>query len=90
MRPHHLVLFAALAGMLASCQTMTPEERRAADQSKCSGYGFKAGTEGMARCLLDLDLDRRADLRQWQDEVNNRPRFYGPVIVQQPVVVRPR
>ena len=88
MRPHHLVLFAALAGMLASCQTMTPEERRAADQNKCAGYGFKQGTEGMARCLLDLDLDRSADQREWNARVNRDPLIMHPIIVERRVVVK--
>ncbi|MGE7371072.1 hypothetical protein ACQKKX_18705 [Neorhizobium sp. NPDC001467] len=90
MRPHHLVLLAALSAVLASCQSMTPQERRAADESRCAGYGFKPRTEGMARCLLDLDLDRRAERRQWQNEINNRPRYWGPVIVHRPVVLRSR
>ena len=42
---------AALAIGLSACQTMTPEERRAADERQCLGYGFKRGTEGFATCL---------------------------------------
>jgi hypothetical protein len=46
-----LTLFFALATTaigLAACQTMTPEERRAADERQCMSYGFKRGTDGFA------------------------------------------
>lgn len=90
MRPHHFVLFTALAGLLASCQTMTPQERRAADESKCATYGFKPRTDAMARCLLDLELDRRAEQREWSARVNRDPFFMHPVVIARPVVVRPK
>jgi hypothetical protein len=63
--------------LLAACQTMTPEERRAADQRACVGYGFKPGTNAMAQCLLDLDLDRRADSRAWRYQQSVT--MWGPV-----------
>jgi hypothetical protein len=63
MRVRRLLIPSLMLVLLASCQTMTPEERRAADQQTCAGYGFKARTDGMARCLLDLELDRRARVR---------------------------
>lgn len=72
--------------LLAGCQTMTPEERRAANQRTCIDYGFKPGTEAMARCLLDLDLDRRADQRSWREQ-QMRP-LWGPMFVERRVIIR--
>lgn len=79
------VLCAAIA--LASCQTMTPEERRAADEATCRSYGFKAGTDAMARCLLDIDLDRRAEARSWQQRQNDMF-FRQPVVIERRVIVQ--
>ncbi len=67
-----LTLFFALATTaigLATCQTMTPEERRAADERQCMSYGFKRGTDGFAACLQRIDLDRRAQARYNSDMV---------------------
>jgi len=50
---------AAIAIGLSACQTMTPEERRAADEQRCLEYGFKRGSEGMANCLQRIDLTAR-------------------------------
>lgn len=79
------VLCAGIA--LSSCQTMTPEERRAADESTCRGYGFRLGTDAMARCLLDIDLDRRADMRSWQQRQNDMF-FRQPVVIERRVIVQ--
>ncbi|WJH39235.1 hypothetical protein N7E02_20525 [Aliirhizobium terrae] len=80
MRPQRFLIPSLLLVLLASCQTMTPEERRAADQQTCASYGFKARTDGMARCLLDLELDRRARLRSLS--AYDDPFYWnGPVFV---------
>lgn len=76
MRHHLLFVLAVLPLVLSGCQTVTPEERRAIDLRTCAGYGFKPGTDAMARCLLDLDLDRRADMRSWRDQQNRT--MWGP------------
>jgi hypothetical protein len=70
------IILAGLAAtlLLSSCQTMTPEERRAADESTCRGYGFRSGTDAMARCLLDINLV-------------NRDMFYRPVVVERRIIV---
>ena len=34
-----------------------------ADQQSCARFGFRPGTDSMARCLLDIELDRRAERR---------------------------
>jgi hypothetical protein len=80
MRFHRLLIPSALLLLLAGCQTMTPEERRAADQRTCLGYGFRAKTDAMAGCLLDLELDRRAQRRALME--SNYPLYWNqPVIV---------
>ena len=60
------ITLAALDIGLSACQTMTPEERRAADERQCLSYGFKRGTNGFATCLQRIDLDRRADARAFR------------------------
>ncbi|MGO7019673.1 hypothetical protein [Rhizobium leguminosarum] len=65
------VLATVVAG-LSACQTMTPEERRAADEPRCMSYGFRRGTDGFATCLQRIDLDRRAESRAQSAEMMNR------------------
>ncbi|MFU0504070.1 hypothetical protein [Pseudaminobacter sp. NGMCC 1.201702] len=57
----------ALVALVAGCTTMTPEERRAADEAQCRSYGFMKRNDAFAECLQRLDLDRRADLRYRSD-----------------------
>jgi len=82
------VLAAVLvAALLAGCQTMTPEQRRAADEAKCSAYGFKKKTDAFAECLQRIDLDRSAEMRARDAEFarfNARP----PVVIYRPIVVK--
>lgn len=75
-----------LIPLLAACQTMTPEERRAADERTCTNYGFKPRTDAMAQCLLDLELDRRADMRSWRDQQART--MWGPLYVERHVIIR--
>ncbi|MBB3521134.1 MULTISPECIES: hypothetical protein [Rhizobium] len=63
-----ITLLAAITG-LSACQTMTPEERRAADEQRCLSYGFRRGTDGFATCLQRIDLDRRAESRAQSAEM---------------------
>lgn len=53
----------ALAALVAGCTTMTPQERRAADEAECRSYGFKRQNDAFAECLQRLELDRRAARR---------------------------
>lgn len=76
-----------LSMALTACQTLTPEERRARDEATCRGYGFRPNTDQMAGCLLDLDLDRRADARAWQAQTQ-RDMFYRPVVVERRIIVQ--
>ena len=38
----------------------TAEEQRAADQQKCSGFGFQPGTESFAHCMMGVYSQREA------------------------------
>jgi hypothetical protein len=85
MRISIVLSVAVMAIGLSACQTAA--ERRAADESNCRSYGFRSGTDAMARCLLDTDLDRRADFRAFQARTN-RDMFYRPVIVERRIIVQ--
>lgn len=37
--------------LLAGCQSMTPQERRTADERTCLGFGFQPQSAAMERCL---------------------------------------
>ncbi|ABQ60075.1 putative lipoprotein [Brucella ovis ATCC 25840] len=77
-----MLILLGLASLLAGCVTMTPEQRRAADEQTCRSYGFKPKTDAFANCLMRIDLDRRADRRAWQNQVD----FYDPpMVIYQPI-----
>ena len=38
----------------------SPEEQRAQDQARCSGYGFQPGSESFAHCMMRVDMRREA------------------------------
>ncbi|MBP1859619.1 hypothetical protein [Rhizobium herbae] len=56
----------AIGAILGGCVTMTPEERRAADEKTCMSYGFRRNTDALATCLQRIDLDRRAESRSFR------------------------
>lgn len=81
-----LIILPALA-FLTACQTMTPEDRRARDESECVNYGFKPRTDAFAECLQRIELDRRAKARAnaiRADQILWQP----PVIIERRVYVR--
>lgn len=82
MKPSVLAVLALAA--LAGCATVTPEERRAADEATCRDYGFRSGSEAFAECLQRIDLDRRAEQRARLHQME----FSRPVVINQPVIVR--
>lgn len=55
----------ALLAVASGCTTLSAEDRRSADEAQCRGYGFKRGTTAFAECLQRIDLDRRAERRDW-------------------------
>lgn len=77
------VLFAA------GCTTMTPQERRAADEAQCRSYGFTKRNDAFAECLQRIDLDRRAARRA---DAASFDRYYDhwsrPVVVYRPVIAQ--
>ena len=81
-----LIAAMAVLALAAGCKTMTPEERRAADEATCRSYGFRKGSDAFASCLLQLDLDRRASRRA---ALYSDPFYNQPAIIYRPVVVRP-
>jgi len=62
MRKRTLVILAA-ALAAASCQSLTPQERRTRDEAECRSYGFAKRNDAFAECLQRLELDRRAARR---------------------------
>lgn len=58
-----IVLTASIGLLMAGCATITPEERRAADEKTCMSYGFRKGTDALATCLQRIELDRHAETR---------------------------
>lgn len=69
----------AVMVLIAGCQTMSPEERRAADREACRSYGFKRNNDALAECMMRLDLDRRqarranaAHLDDWDRDIWRR------------------
>lgn len=78
-------IFAAFGLMLlASCQTITPEQQASADRQTCRNYGFRQNNDAFATCMQRLDLERRQSIRAnrdyfdaWQrDDWNRRHRYY--------------
>lgn len=83
MSIRNILPLVVLTAILGSCTTMTPQERRAADEKTCLSYGFRSKTDAMATCLQRIDLDRRAESRSLR--YTNDPMMWGwnrPVIVR--------
>ncbi|WP_018239065.1 hypothetical protein [Ensifer sp. BR816] len=79
MMTTRLLTLAALGLVLAGCQTMTAQERRARDETTCASYGFRRGTDAFATCLQRIELDRRAESRAFRydnDFVMRRPYYW--------------
>lgn len=49
--------------LLAGCSTTSPEILLAQNKTTCEGYGFKAGTDAYATCMMQLDLDQKQEDR---------------------------
>lgn len=59
----------AVASVVAGCSTTTPAERMAANQNTCSGYGFRAGSDAYATCMMNLDLDQQQQDRDRRQRI---------------------
>lgn len=79
MRTAGLFVVLTLGAMLGACETTSPQQQRAGDEARCRSYGFKRGTDGFSKCLLDIDLDRSADRRERRRDLMlySGPGFYG-------------
>ncbi len=79
-----ILIAVCLAALAGGCTTMTPQERRAADEAQCRSYGFTRKNDAFAECLQRIDLERRA-LRRADASSFDRsfydPWSYRPVIV---------
>jgi hypothetical protein len=67
----NIALAAVLAVAVAGCSTTTPAERLAANQGTCVGYGFKVGTDAYATCMMQMDIEDKADDRRRRVAVGN-------------------
>jgi hypothetical protein len=79
MRVFGILATIAIVVTLGACETTSPAQQRAADDTRCRSFGFKRGTDAFSKCLLDLDLNRSADRRAAREELMlySGPRFYG-------------
>jgi hypothetical protein len=87
-KPLVAALLAAIT-ILPACQSISPEEMRIRDEQSCQRYGFRLGTDAMAQCLLDIDLDRRAESRSMQAQMRN-DMFRQPVFIERRVIIERR
>lgn len=85
MRPRFLLIIGVLS-LLVGCETITPEQQRAADAEECRAYGFSQGTNAFAECLQRIELDRRAERRARMIAMERWPE---PRVVYRPIIVRP-
>jgi hypothetical protein len=57
--------------LIAGCAAgPTPEQRRAADQQTCMGYGFQPGSESFANCMMQT-AQRRQDAQHNKQQQND-------------------
>jgi hypothetical protein len=59
MKAAYLSLLVAII-LLAGCGP-TAEEQQAMDQQKCSGYGFQAGSDAYAHCMMNVSMQRDSE-----------------------------
>lgn len=83
MQRRSLLILSVL--LLAGCATMSPEERRAADEARCRAYGFTQRNDAFAACMQRLDLDRRAEWRAQQKRLDAG--WDRPMVVYRPIYV---
>lgn len=62
----NVILAIGAALVLSACQTTSPEVRMAQQKSSCEGYGFKAGSDAYAACMMQLDIAAKQEDRERQ------------------------
>jgi hypothetical protein len=82
MHIRKMLSIAVLGVVLCACTTLTPEERRAADEKTCLSYGFRRNTDALATCLQRIELDRRAESRAFRYGNDPMWGWNRPVIVR--------
>lgn len=60
----------AAAVLLSGCAS--PEEVKAADREKCASYGFAAGSNGFANCMMQAATARERKDEEWFRDQNRR------------------
>jgi hypothetical protein len=58
--------------LLAGCAT--PQEVKAADRERCAGFGFAAGSDAFANCMMQADTARQRKDDEWFRDQNKRIR----------------
>lgn len=56
----HRRSWAFIAVLFALTACVSPAEQRAMDERRCAGFGFSAGSDGMANCLMQTSQQREA------------------------------
>lgn len=86
MKPWMIIV--PLMALQTACQTMTPQERRAADEQTCRDFGFRKKNDAFAECMQRLELDRRANRRANEiafSEFRRDSLYYRrPVVIYRP------
>jgi hypothetical protein len=85
MKPTFFVLMAAL--VLATGCGPTAEEQQAADQQRCSSFGYQPGSDAFAQCMMKIDSQRQAqaaaDRRAAQERAAEDQRAQAALQAQQ-------
>lgn len=56
--------------LLAGC--VSPEQQEAADKNQCMKFGFRAGSDGFATCMMSLSTNRQAMMQKSMDDQSDR------------------
>jgi len=70
-------------GLLALCGCASPERLAAADDARCTSYGFRPGTDAYANCRMQADMQRQAQRQAAVSSLSNiqiRPPGVSPSI----------
>lgn len=79
-----ILTVAAVAVALCGCSTTTPAERYALNQNTCAGYGFKPNTDAYSTCMMQMDLEAKADDRRRRLAIADALSDMGQSMQQQP------
>lgn len=59
---------------LAAAGCVSAEDQRAADQDRCSSYGYRPGTNAFADCMMSQDFKRDDDQRRTMESLERQDR----------------